>query len=83
MRVAGAPAAFTCTGEHELVLTPAEPLRRGQSFRVRVRHQGAPGFFWMTADDAGAVHAFGKPHSASSWYPVNDHPRARRRSTSQ
>ncbi|MEW2504701.1 MULTISPECIES: M1 family metallopeptidase [unclassified Amycolatopsis] len=72
--VAGAPAAFTCTGEHELVITPAKPLRRGQSFRVRVRYQGTPGFFWMTADDAGAVHAFGEPHSASSWYPVNDHP---------
>ncbi|MEV4602392.1 M1 family metallopeptidase [Amycolatopsis sp. NPDC049253] len=72
--VAGAPAAFTRTGEHELVITPARPLRHGQSFRVRVRYQGAPGFFWMTADAAGAVHAFGEPHSASSWYPVNNHP---------
>jgi aminopeptidase N len=72
--VDGAPAAFTRTGEHELVITPGKPLPRGRPFTVRVRYSGTPGFFWMTADAKGAVHAFGEPHSASSWYPVNDHP---------
>lgn len=66
--------AFERRDEHELVITPGESLRRGQQFNVRVRYSGTPGLFWMTADDAGAVHAFGEPRSASSWYPVNDHP---------
>jgi aminopeptidase N len=60
--------------EHELVITPAAPVRAGERLTVRVRYTGTPGVYWSTADDAGAVHVFGEPHAASSWYPVNDHP---------
>ena len=72
--VNGKQAAFTRSGEHELVITPAKAIANDAHFVVRVKYQGTPGLFWMTADDAGAVHAFAEPHSASSWYPVNDHP---------
>ncbi|MHA6757856.1 M1 family metallopeptidase [Streptacidiphilus sp. PAMC 29251] len=67
-------AGFTRTGEHELVITPAHPIDRGRPLQVRVTYSGKPGLYWMTADAKGAVHAFAEPHSATSWYPVDDHP---------
>lgn len=72
--VNGQPATFTRTGEHELVITPAQSINRSTPMDVRVAYSGTPGFWWMTASAEGAVHAFGEPHSATSWYPVNDTP---------
>jgi aminopeptidase N len=60
-------------GKH-LVVTPRRPVAAGTRFAVRVRYAGTPGFWWMTASDQGAVHAYGEPHSAPSWYPVDDRP---------
>ncbi|RJQ80605.1 M1 family metallopeptidase [Amycolatopsis panacis] len=72
--VDGVPAAVRRAPKHELVITPGQPLARGKRFAVRVRYSGRPGVAWSTASDQGAVHVFGEPHTASGWYPVNDHP---------
>ena len=66
----------------ELVVTPGKGVAQGSSFVTNVTYGGVPqGFrdpelgdvgFLNTADGAIAI---GEPEVASSWYPVNDHPR--------
>ncbi|HEU4347384.1 MAG TPA: M1 family aminopeptidase [Actinoplanes sp.] len=66
---------------NELVVTPAAGIVKGRSFTVVVDYSGEPrairnetlgtGGWLRTAD--GAV-ALGQPESASTWFPVNDHP---------
>ena len=80
VRVGDAVAHHTRDGA-ELVVTPDAGLRRGRPFTVRVRYAGKPapitspdlgtGGFLDTPD--GAI-ALGQPESASTWFPVNDHP---------
>jgi aminopeptidase N len=60
-------------GAHELVIRPAVEIKAGHEFTVRVRYAGATGKDWYTTDGGGAV-ALGEPHSATSWFPANDHP---------
>ncbi|WP_449487536.1 hypothetical protein [Streptomyces griseorubiginosus] len=61
-------------GENELVITPARELRKGADFSVRVRYSGKPvGEGWHPMADGG-VAISGEPHSATTWYPANDHP---------
>jgi hypothetical protein len=67
----------------ELTITPRAALRRGRTFVTVIRYEGDPkpvseGALggedgWMPTDD-GALVA-GEPHGASTWYPVNEHPR--------
>jgi aminopeptidase N len=72
VRVAGTAATWQREGQRELVVTPAEPVATGRTFRVEVEYSGRPGGeFRHTADGALAV---GEPESASDWYPVNEHP---------
>ena len=77
----GAVATWTRT-DHELMVTPVQPLGAGAAFAVVVRYGGVPrtfeipGFgvpagFIRTRD--GAIVA-GEPESAAGWFPVNDHP---------
>jgi aminopeptidase N len=66
----------------ELIVTPAAGLRNGARFTTEIRYAGVPrpvasaglgqNGFLSTADGAVAV---GEPESASTWFPVNDHPR--------
>src|SRR5262249_38125027 len=42
VEVDGAAATFAMAGEHELVITPPATVRRGSTFRVRVRYDGQP-----------------------------------------
>jgi aminopeptidase N len=66
----------------ELIITPAAGLPKGATFAVEVRYAGVPrpvaspvlgtNGFLHTTD--GAI-ALGEPESASTWFPVNDHPR--------
>ncbi|MGR6322087.1 M1 family metallopeptidase [Micromonospora soli] len=80
VRVDGAPATQRRDG-NELVVTPARGLPAGKRFTVEVAYGGVPrslpsgelgdGGFHATPD--GAI-ALGQPESASTWYPVNDHP---------
>ncbi|WDZ85263.1 M1 family metallopeptidase [Micromonospora cathayae] len=65
----------------ELVVTPADRIAADRRFTVEVRYAGVPatvtspelgnGGFLHTSDGAVAV---GQPQSASTWFPVNDHP---------
>ncbi len=69
------PAAFDRNGEHELTVTPLLPLLPGLPFTVTVDYAGpaadSAGEGWTLAPGGGAFVA-GEPHSASSWYPLND-----------
>jgi aminopeptidase N len=76
-------ARFERSGEHELVITPEASIAKGATFRARVRYQGKPAQAkdgqlgvngWQIATSGGAFAA-GEPHSATFWYPANDHPR--------
>ncbi|SHH68355.1 M1 family metallopeptidase [Streptomyces sp. 3214.6] len=79
VRVNGAAAAFTTSGEHELVVTPKQPLAKGTSATVVVRYRGVPstksayGFSTWHRTPDGAVAA-DEPESAWWWFPSNDHP---------
>ncbi|OKI68981.1 M1 family metallopeptidase [Micromonospora sp. CB01531] len=78
--VDGAQAASTRTDD-ELVVTPATGLTSGNGFVVQIRYDGEPAALpndvlgeggWLHTAD-GAI-ALGQPESASTWFPVNDHP---------
>ncbi|TCB97713.1 M1 family peptidase [Micromonospora zingiberis] len=78
--VDGAPARHR-HADGELVVTPGQGLGTGSRFTVEVTYAGVPeavtdgvlggGGFQHTDD--GAI-ALGQPHSAATWFPVNDHP---------
>ncbi|MBQ0979715.1 MULTISPECIES: M1 family metallopeptidase [unclassified Micromonospora] len=78
--VDGAPATHE-RKRNELVVKPASGLINGNGFVAEVTYEGVPkplknetlgeGGFLHTPD--GAI-ALGQPESASTWYPVNDHP---------
>ncbi|MCI3238997.1 M1 family metallopeptidase [Streptomyces spinosisporus] len=79
VRVNGAKASFTTSGQHELVVTPKKPLDKGTSITVVVRYSGVPstksayGFSTWHRTPDGAVAA-DEPEAAWWWYPSNDHP---------
>jgi aminopeptidase N len=76
----GAPAQRRHDGG-ELVITPARGLAKDARFTVEVRYDGVPktitspdlGSGGLLATPDGAI-ALGQPESASTWFPVNDHP---------
>ncbi|MBM0234683.1 M1 family metallopeptidase [Micromonospora sp. STR1_7] len=78
--VDGAPATHT-RDKNELVVKPAAGLINGNGFVAEITYAGVPkplknevlgdGGFLHTSD--GAI-ALGQPESASTWFPVNDHP---------
>ncbi len=79
MRVNGAKASFTTSGQHELVVTPKTPLAKGTPLTVVVRYSGSPstksayGFTsWHRTPDGGV--AANEPEAAWWWFPSNDHP---------
>ncbi|MFC9972160.1 M1 family metallopeptidase [Spirillospora sp. NPDC127200] len=78
--VNGRRAAFRAAGAHELVITPARPLRKGQRITTAVSYGDTPGKVkiggdtnWHRSPDGGAVVA-NQPLSAWWWFPSNDHP---------
>ncbi len=65
----------------ELVVTPTAGIVNGRPFTVVVEYGGKPGQLgsavlgqggWLESTN-GAI-ALGQPESASTWFPVNDHP---------
>lgn len=81
LTVDGKAAEFSRDGD-ELIINPPEPIAAKKAFTVVVRYAGVPqpvgggdfgklGFL-STADGAFVI---GEPESATSWFPVNDHPR--------
>ncbi|GAB2715267.1 M1 family metallopeptidase [Nocardia thraciensis] len=71
------PAGFAREGEHKLTVTPAVPVLPGLPFTVTVEYAGTqgdnPGNGWTLSPSGGAFVA-GEPHSATTWYPLNDTP---------
>ncbi|XVU28410.1 M1 family aminopeptidase [Actinoplanes sp. CA-054009] len=66
----------------ELTVTPARGLRAGHTFTVVARYDGVPGLISNESlGDGGVFHTddgmviVGQPFAASTWFPVNDHPR--------
>jgi aminopeptidase N len=68
-------------GDEKLVVTPDTGLAAGTGFTVVVSYDGVPepvsspalgGNGFHPTDDGAFV--IGQPRSASTWYPVNDHP---------
>nr|WP_206323947.1 M1 family metallopeptidase [Streptomyces sp. HNM0574] len=79
VRVNGKKAHFDTSGEHELEITPAQSLGKGERITVVVRYSGTPsevevgGFTgWHRTKDGGV--AANEPESAWWWFPSNDHP---------
>ena len=79
VRVDGARVGFDVPRRHELTVFPAEALRVGERFRVRVSYAGRPGRYsydgesnWLA--DGHEVVAMNQPHMAPWWFPSNDHP---------
>lgn len=67
--------------EAELIITPPAELPAGREFTVVVEYGGDPEPFQNTRlgangffDTPDGAIALGQPESASSWFPVNDHP---------
>ncbi|WP_131735842.1 M1 family metallopeptidase [Actinomadura roseirufa] len=77
--VNGRKAAFTTSGKHELVITPARTVRKGTRLDVTVTYSGVPStkkyndYVGWTRTPDGAVAAQ-EPESAWWWFPSNDHP---------
>ncbi|GAA3615806.1 M1 family aminopeptidase [Microlunatus ginsengisoli] len=79
--VDGRRASWHRTGD-ELQVTPARPLAKRTDFTVVVRYHGVPGQIEDSSGIVGGVFptadgaiVIGEPHVASTWFPVNDHPR--------
>lgn len=79
--VEGEAAETAHEGQHELVVTPAEPIAEGDDFTVEITYGGAaqteagilPGLGgWF--DDGREVYVASEPDGAHGFYPVNDHP---------
>ncbi|GAA1945506.1 M1 family metallopeptidase [Amycolatopsis minnesotensis] len=64
---------FSRSGEHELIVTPARRIPSGARFDVRVVYSGKNGDARFNPE-TGGMFVIGEPHSATSWYPSNDHP---------
>jgi len=80
VQIGADPASFRREGD-ELVVEPKVPLASGSSFQAIVRYAGKPteissltlgqtGFRSVN----GVEYMAGEPESASTWFPVNDHP---------
>jgi aminopeptidase N len=81
IQVDGKTANFARDAD-ELEITPAQALAKAASFTVQIEYHGVPGGFsdpalgttgFIKTDDGAIV--MGEPESATTWFPVNDHPR--------
>jgi aminopeptidase N len=77
----GDRAATSKAVGNELVITPADGIVKGTSFTAVIEYGGRPEPLtndalgvggWLRTGDGG--FALGEPESASTWFPVNDHP---------
>lgn len=77
LTVNGQPATYRREFAHELVVTPAAQVASGTTFTTAVTYHGVPeGVAWKPQND-GAVVVLDEPHSATVWYPSNDHPQGK------
>ena len=80
--VDGVRAGSSASGA-ELTITPATGIASGRAFTAVIEYGGQPAQLpnavlgdggWLRETDGGGAIALGQPESASTWYPVNDHP---------
>jgi aminopeptidase N len=79
LTVNDAPAQYT-RSTHELTITPAQPLKMGDTFTAAITYNGSPetstvdgietGWLWYNNGSLAA----NEPAGAAGWFPVNDHP---------
>jgi len=75
-------AATTQRKGQELTVKPKAGLTNGSNFSVVARYDGVPetleefGLSGFIHTDDGAI-VVGEPHVAATWFPANDHPRAK------
>ncbi len=79
--VNGFGATYKRDGQ-KLIITPANPIKDGDSFTVQVNYSGSPVKLtsvaepiltgWINYNDGSFV--LGQPDGAANYYPVNDHP---------
>jgi aminopeptidase N len=82
IKVNDMPAKYL-RAEHELSITPPQPLSSGDPFTVGVTYSGVPGddIQGLNIFSAGwtrykaGVYVASEPAGAARWFPVNDHPR--------
>lgn len=78
--VDGAAATYRRDGE-ELIIEPKAKVARGATFTTKVEYAGRPdpirtpvlGSIGVRSAN-GVSYVAGEPQSASTWFPVNDHP---------
>ncbi|HEV2798754.1 MAG TPA: M1 family metallopeptidase [Nocardioides sp.] len=83
--VDGRPARFVKTdGDHELRITPSQPLAAGSAHAVVVTYDDYPADHsyagetnWLA--DRREVVTMNEPHMAPWWFPSNDHPQDKAR----
>jgi len=79
VRVNNRAAGFARQGDHELVVTPARTVAKGDPLTIVVQYDDIPssvvasGFTSWNRTDDGAL-AVNEPEIAWWWYPSNDHP---------
>jgi aminopeptidase N len=81
VEVNDAPVEFSREGEHELVIKAS--VAKGAEFRTRIKYSGKPikaedgqlGVNGWQRSKSGGAFVAGEPHSATFWFPANDHPR--------
>ena len=79
VRVNNRAAGFARQGDHELVVTPARAVAKGDELTIVVRYDDVPssvvasGFTSWNRTQDGAL-AVNEPEIAWWWYPSNDHP---------
>jgi aminopeptidase N len=79
--VDGAAVTTAPSGERDLVVTPAEPVRAGAEFTVVVTYGTSPqtlaGVDFLSpgwVSDGDEVYVAFEPHGAATLFPANDHP---------
>ena len=81
--VNGSPADYS-RNDHELTITPGQPLPANELFYVIVKYHGSPGLVPIAGGpfemgwshgEGGVINVWGEPDAASVWFPNNNHPR--------
>jgi aminopeptidase N len=79
--VDGAAATTQPSGERDLIVTPAEPLRAGDEITVVVTYSAPPqtlaGVDFLSpgwVSDGDEIYVAFEPHGAATLFPANDHP---------
>jgi aminopeptidase N len=79
-RPAGPATATWHRTSRELTVVPDEALTKGEDFVVKVRYSGVPRTLGSWFEPKGVIPTddgmltAGKPQSAATWFPANEHP---------